>query len=436
MHRSSPTSGNLVHALSSCQMYSRVRRRRGTQRRLFGLFALLLVLALIVLGSISACSALREGDGASSGPDGVATDRQRDNVEPGTGGQGASGGEATQAAGREAEPQEPVRAVYMTASSVDNLDAYLDFADETDVNAFVIDVKDVTGEVMYPSEVALANEIGATRNTLDLETLIPELEERDIYSIARVAIFEDDILPVARPDLAVTDTATGAQWTNYVGNYWSDPYNREVWEYNAAIAKEAAEAGFDEVQFDYVRFPSDGPMEQLSYPSEPDDGDDADEANPIAQFLEYAQGEVEPTGAKVAADVFGLAAGENGAGVGQDVAELAPHLDVISPMIYPSHYPVGSYGFDNPNARPYDIVSESMAEFEAATREANPDLEIRPWLQDFDQGAPAYGPGQVAAQIRAVYDSGETGWLLWNAANVYTDAALVDTDAEGYGGRE
>lgn len=119
----------------------------------------------------------------------------------------------------------------------------------------VIDVKDVTGEVMYPSEVELAREIGATRDVIpDLEALASDLEERGIYSIARVAVFEDDILPVERPDLAVQDSQTGAQWTNYQGQYWADAYDREVWEYNVAIAKEAAEAGFDEVQFDYVRF--------------------------------------------------------------------------------------------------------------------------------------------------------------------------------------
>lgn len=396
---------------------------------------------VIVLGGLSACGALLNGDGAFSGEDNdpaatgdssveTSPEDQADSATEGSSAQvsDAPEGDATQAATQD-EPQEPVRAVYLTASSVDNLDAYLEFADETDVNAFVIDVKDVTGEVMYPSEVALANEIGATRDILDLDALLAELDKRDIYSIARVATFEDDILPVARPDLAATDTATNAQWTNYVGNYWSDPYNEEVWEYNAAIAKEVAEAGFDEVQFDYVRFPSDGPMERLAFPAQPEGGEDY---NPIARFLEYANGELEGTDAKIAADVFGLAAGEDGAGVGQRVALFAPHLDVMNPMIYPSHYPVGSYGLENPNARPYKVVSESMREFEEAASEVNPDLEIRPWLQDFTQGQPEYGRGQVSAQIRAVYDSGESGWLLWNAANVYTGEALSDTEAEDY----
>ncbi|WP_162924466.1 putative glycoside hydrolase [Rubrobacter indicoceani] len=413
-------------------MCARTRRRRYARRRAIGVLALIAGAALVLLGSLSACSALTDGEGAFSGPDEEATSEEADPNDAPAGGERSAaepGSAEPQRAGNPGARQEPVRAVYLTAPSVDNLDAYLEFANDTDVNAFVIDVKDVTGEVMYPSEVPLANEIGATRDILDLDSLLAELEERDIYAIARIATFEDDILPVARPDLAVTDTATGSQWTNYVGNYWSDPYSREVWEYNAAIAKEVSEAGFDEVQFDYVRFPSDGPMERLSYPSEPEEGSDA---NPIAGFLEYTDGELEGTDARIAADVFGLAAGENGAGVGQDIEQFAPHVDVLNPMIYPSHYPAGSYGIQNPNARPYRVVSESMSEFREAAGEVNPEIEIRPWLQDFTQGPPEYGPEEVSAQIRAVYDSGETGWLLWNAANVYTDDALRDTGAEDY----
>lgn len=313
-----------------------------------------------------------------------------------------------------------VKGIYLTADSASNIDPHLDLIERTELNAVVIDVKDVTGEVMHPSEVELANEIGATRDILDLESLVDTLEEHDIYAIARVATFEDDILPIQRPDLAVTDSATGAQWRNYVENTWSNPYNREVWEYNVAVAKEAAEAGFDEIQFDYVRFPSDGPMETLSYPAEPASG----ETNAIPEFLEYANEELEPTGARVAADVFGLAAGDGGAGVGQDIRAMAPHLDVINPMAYPSHFPAGSYGLRNPNASPYEVIENAMADFEEDADASNPDLEIRPWLQDFDYGEPPYGPAEVEAQIQATRDSGEMGWLLWNPSNVYTEEAL------------
>lgn len=320
-------------------------------------------------------------------------------------------------------PEQAVKGIYLSAYSASaNLDAYLDFVDQTEVNAVVVDVKDVTGEVMYPSEVPLAQEIGATRDVLpDLEALTRELKERDVYSIARVATFEDDILPRERPEMAVLDSATGEPWLNNAGQSWSSAYNREAWEYNAAIAEEAAEAGFDEVQFDYVRFPSDGPMDRIEYGEEtyPSQGE------ALAAFLEFAGEKIRPHGARVAADVFGLAAtpGQEGAGVGQMIPDLAPHLDVICPMVYPSHFPVGSYGVQDPNSEPYKIVKTAMEDFEQATK-SNPDIEVRPWLQDFDLGTPPYGPEEIRAQFQATYDAGETGWLLWNPSNVYTEEAL------------
>jgi hypothetical protein len=391
-------------------MYSRTRRRRTNQRRIFAVAAILLLVAIVAVLAFALSSSSTEESSAGSAPEGTTVE----------GAETPETGEAPAPPDGEAEDEpEAVRGIYLTAASASNIEPYLELVERTEVNAVVVDVKDVTGEVMYPSEVPLANEIGATRDILDIEALAAELEERGVYSIARVAVFEDQILPIERPDLAVTDSATGAQWRNNVGSTWSDPHSREVWEYNAGVAREAAEAGFDEVQFDYVRFPSDGPMETLSYPSETDGDEDT-----IASFLEYASGEIEPTGARVAADVFGLAAGDGGAGVGQNIREMAPYLDVINPMIYPSHFPVGSYGIDNPNASPYEVIENSMAEFIEDAEASNPEMEIRPWLQDFDYGDPPYGPAEVEAQIQATYDAGETGWLLWNPSNVYTEEAL------------
>lgn len=274
-------------------MYARSRRRRFFWRRVIGLLVLLALALLALFFLLSMCSALSERQSTTTAPDAG---------QPGaTGGVAGTQGEPEATEATEADrPQRPVRGIYLTAASASDLSQHLPLIEETDVNAVVVDVKDVTGEVMHASEVPLANEVGATRDVLDLEALTTELREREVYSIARIATFEDDILPVARPDLAVTDSATGAQWTNNVGNYWSDPYNRTVWEYNVAIAKEAAEAGFDEVQFDYVRFPSDGPMERVVYPAQPEDAS----GNVIGDFLAYAKGELEPTGVSVAADVF------------------------------------------------------------------------------------------------------------------------------------
>lgn len=410
-------------------MYSSQRRTRQRQRIL--LAAAFLLLALLALGG--AALALRdssesadrgsknESQNVESSPSANKSENVRRVEKPESG--------APESPSNLKEKPEAVKAIYLTAYSAGgNLDLYLDLVDRTEVNAVVIDVKDVTGEVMYPSEVPLANEIGATREVLpDLETLAKQLKERDVYSIARVAVFEDDILPRERPDLAPTDSATGGPWLNNAGQAWSDGYSREVWEYNTAIAKEAAEAGFDEIQFDYIRFPSDGPLDTLTYEEETyPTREDA-----LGAFLKYADKELEPTGVRIAADVFGLAATEDGAGVGQFMDKLAPHLDAVNPMTYPSHYPVGSFGYDAPNAQPYEMVRESMKDFEEDTKKVNPDIEIRPWLQDFDLGDPPYGPEEIRAQMQAVYDSGETGWLLWSASNEYTEEALKPAvDAE------
>ncbi len=322
-----------------------------------------------------------------------------------------------------------IKGIYLTAPTAASpyLGEYLDLLDRTELNAVVIDVKDVTGEVYYPSQVPLAKDIGATRDTLtDLKSLVAKLKKHHVYAIARVATFEDDILPRERPDLAVTDSSTGGPWTNYASGAWSSVYQKEVWKYNVDVAKEAADAGFDEVQFDYVRFPSDGPMETIDYGKETF----PTQADALAGFLKYAHDELKPRGVRVAADVFGLAATEDGAGVGQYIDKLAPNLDVICPMVYPSHFPPGSYGYTDPNSKPYEIIKNALADFKKKTA-ANPDIEIRPWLQDFDLGTPHYGPDEVKAQMKSTYDSGETGWFLWNAGNVYTDGALQPEDAAG-----
>lgn len=322
-----------------------------------------------------------------------------------------------------------VKGIYLSAYSAGsaNLEAYLKLLDRTELNAMVVDVKDVTGEVMYPSKVPLAKEIGATRNVIpDLKSLNKQLQDRDIYTIARVAVFEDDILPRQRPDLAVTDSSTGAPWLNNAGQSWANAYQREVWEYNTAVAKEAAEAGFDEIQFDYIRFPSDGPMDQLDYGKETF----PTQEDAIAGFLEYAHGELEPMGVEVGADVFGLVGNTDEGGIGQVVSKMVPNLDVLSPMVYPSHYTPGSYGYPNPNAEPYGVIEASMKQFIRKSEKANPDVELRPWIQDFDLGAPDYGPAEVKAQLRATYDLGLTGWLLWNAGSEFTDGALAPDGAE------
>lgn len=336
---------------------------------------------------------------------------------------GSQGGETTAqaaAGGGSAENPEALKGLYLPGyTAVAEFERMAEIGAETEVNAIVVDVKD-GGYLTYPSEVPLANEIGATTEQIpDLEAFVEDIHDADMYAIARLAVFQDDALPAARPELAAQDSSTGGPWYNYGGSAWTNPYQQEVRDYNIAIAKEAAEAGFDEIQFDYVRFPSDGEMANLEYGEETFPTQEAT----IAAFLEDAQTELEPTGAMISADVFGLVGVNDDVGIGQVVSEMAPHLDVICPMVYPSHYPVGSYGYDNPDRQPYDIVKYAMDDFVSKGREANPDLIVRPWLQDFEYLSD-YSEQDVRAQMDATYDSGLEGWILWNAAGDYTLSAI------------
>ena len=325
----------------------------------------------------------------------------------------------------EGNKPDAVRGIYVPgyAASGPELEETLSLAERTGINALVVDVKD-GGKTTYASDVPLAQEIGATSNQIpDLSGLVDRLHGQGIYAIARLAVFQDDTLARARPEYAVLDSTTGAPWLTYGGAAWTNPYRQEVWDYNLAIAEEAAAAGFDEIQFDYVRFPSDGPMANLAYGEETY----PTQSDAIAAFLANAQKDLDPSGADISADVFGLVGVNDWVGVGQVVSKMVPHLDVLCPMVYPSHYPPAAYGYQNPNAYPYEVVDRAMADFQAKAQETNPEVEIRPWLQDFDYGTPDYGPAEVEAQMRAVRDSGLTGWLLWNAASEYTEEALDGT---------
>ena len=404
------------------------RRQRRRQRRFLGVGVLgflgvLLFAALAFVGGGSD----PETEAVSAREDSV-RESPADGADTATAGKDETRKSTAQVEKPDAEKPEAVKGVYVSGlmASTPAMEDYIKLAEDTEVNALVIDVKEA-GEIMYQSDVPLAEDIGATTNYIkDLEGLVKELESRGVYPIARLAVFQDDVLPRERPDLAVQDSTTGAPWLTYAGATWSNAYRKEVWEYNVAIAKEAAEAGFKEIQFDYVRFPSDGPMANLSFGEETY----PTQSDAIAGFLEYAHGELEPMGVEVGADVFGLVGMNDEVGVGQVVSKMAPHLDVLSPMVYPSHYLNGNYGYPNPNAEPYGVIAASMKDFKTKAKPVNSDLEIRPWLQDFDLGYPDYGAAEVQAQIKATYDSDLSGWLLWNAANEYTETALEPAEPE------
>src|SRR5437762_2830861 len=294
----------------------------------------------------------------------------------------------------------------------------LDLIDRTELNAVVIDVKGDRGWIIYPTRVEQALAAGAQgpATLRDLDAMMADLKARGVYTVARIVTFKDNILATARPDLAILDTRTGKPWMDRENLAWVDPFREEVWAYNIAIAKEAIDRGFDEVQFDYVRFPTDGKLQAAKY------------ARPvtretrlptIAAFLERARKELGARGAYVAADLFGYTAfNTNDTDIGQRIEEVAPHLDYISIMAYPSGYHLGIPGHRIPVQHPYEIVYDSVKHVRERT--TGLPVRVRPWIQDFRDYAfdrRVFGVKEVQAQIHAAEESGATGWMLWNPGN-------------------
>jgi hypothetical protein len=305
----------------------------------------------------------------------------------------------------------------------------LDLLAETELNAVVIDIKGDRGWIPYRTAVPEALQAGAQGPVIlkDFGTLMAELKARGVYTIARVVTFKDNVLAQARRDLAIIDTQTGEPWIDNERLAWVDPFREEVWAYNIAIAREAALKGFDEIQFDYVRFPTDGRLGQARY-SKPVTR--ATRLPAVASFLERARRELAPLGVFVAADIFGYTAfNENDTDIGQRIEELAPHVDFICPMVYPSGYHLGIPGYRNPVTHPYQVVFESVRLIRKRT--APYLVRVRPWLQDFRDYAfdkRAFGPAEIRAQMKASDDAGGIGWMLWNPRNEYTAAALTPKD--------
>ncbi|MBM3221932.1 MAG: GTP-binding protein [Candidatus Rokubacteria bacterium] len=301
----------------------------------------------------------------------------------------------------------------------------LDLVAKTELNAVVIDVQGDRSWLLYKSEVPMVAAVGAQGPAVykEFDALMAELKARGIYTIARIVTFKDNVLATARPDLAVMDARTGKPWIDNEKLAWADPFREEVWDYKIALAKEAVRKGFDEVQFDYVRFPTDGKLSAAKY-AKPNSKETR--LPTIAAFLEKARKELGPTGAFVAADVFGYTAfNENDTDIGQRVEELAPHLDYFCPMVYPSGYHKGIPGYRNPVENPYQVVHESVRL--TKKRSGTAPVKVRPWLQDFKDYAfdkRIFGVSEIRAQIKGSDDGGGTGWMLWNPRNDYTGAAL------------
>ena len=316
----------------------------------------------------------------------------------------------------------PVKGIYTSYSSTPGSKVFtslLNLADTTEINAFVTDVKDDRGKITYEANVPLAKQLGLiTHSIKDVDAYLATLAQHHIIPIARVVCFKDQSLAKARPDLAIR-SQDGGLWADFKGLNYTNPYNHEVWEYIVEVAEDAARHGFREIQFDYVRFPTDGPISKAVYP-----GQYCSKVDAIAGFLAFAHQRLEKLGVWVSADVFGIVIQNTSDAIlklGQQIDKVAANVDVVCPMVYPSHYSAGSYNIDNPNASPYELITAAMKE--TAKRLAGTGAMGRPWLQDFSLGV-KYGVQEVKAQIQAAEKQGFTEWILWDPALTYTEGAL------------
>jgi hypothetical protein len=319
---------------------------------------------------------------------------------------------------------EPVKAIYMTSWVAGTLrlrDGLINFIDNSEINSVVIDVKDYTGRISFEAQDKDLQKIGASEKRIaDVRAMIKELHSKNIYVIARISVFQDLYFGKQRPDLAVL-TKTGEIWRDRKGISWLDPCSKEVWDYTIAIAHETEKAGFDELNFDYIRFPSDGDMKNIAYKyCEATDS----KSESLRKFFEYLSENLTDTGVPLSADLFGMVTvNTDDLNIGQVLEKAAPYFDYIAPMVYPSHYPTGFNGLKNPAAKPYEVIFQAMkvASNRLIAASSTPH-KLRPWIQDFDLGA-EYTAEMVNLEKKAIYDAGLTSWMAWDASNSYTRAA-------------
>lgn len=428
--------------------YSDIKRKR--RKRVFcvsiftaailiaaGLFLLIRHILNVVQTQETLAGQSADASLSVSGPDVISADNifsASDNaVQPSSDGQDIAGISSAEewVSFSEREDRVRVRGIYITGpmAGSEGMENLIDLIDSTELNAVVIDVKNDEGIITYQMDLQTAQEMGACVSYIrDMEGLMEELKEHNIYTIARIVCFKDPYLAEHNPELALKK-ADGSNLTDANGLTWVNPYQEEVWEYLTDLALAAADIGFDEIQYDYVRFPvgndaesADYEVDIQSYPKE----------QVIRDFLDYAAERLHERGIPVTADVFGTIIGSDidVKQVGQDYVGLGGTVDVLCPMIYPSHYGNGVFGFDVPDAYPYETVYQALlaSKSELAGIADDDRAVVRPWLQAFTatwvNGHIDYGGDEIRQQIQAVYDAGYEEWILWNASNRYTEEGL------------
>lgn len=323
-----------------------------------------------------------------------------------------------------------VKGIYISAYVAGTkamMDEIIRQIDETEINAVVIDVKDDNGRITFPMDTPMVNEIDAVKKFIpDIEGLVKTLKEHNIYTIARVVAFRDPYLPEKKPELALK-LGDGSIYRDSKGLAWVNPYKQEIWDYLVEVGIGAHAAGFDEVQFDYIRFSTEKGINRVVYDEEDMKG--RSRTDIITEFIDYAHEKLEEEGVYVAADVFGaiIESGVDSDSVGQSYGDMANHLDYICPMIYPSHYGDGNFGIAHPDMEPYNTIlaalKGSREVLDSHKEEERSQAKVRPWLQDFTASYLDhhihYGDEEIRQQIQAVYDAGYDEWMLWSAACRY-----------------
>jgi len=377
----------------------RERRRRARRRRQIRSVAILAV----VIGGIVALALnakLFTGDGGSSPP------AAAESVPAATTQQADTG------------PPKEIRGVHVSAALASLPGKFADYLKlrRKGLNAIELDVKDENGEVGFRSPVVpIARQVGAAQAYYNPAKVAAEAHAAGVYLIGRIVVFEDPRLSEGKPALAI-HTADGSVWRNSVGLGWTNPYDQRVWKYNVDIAVAAAKAGFDEIMFDYVRFPTDGNVGTVVYSgrrSEP-------KWQTIADFVQYARNRLKPLGVQVSAAVFGLSATRD-LGIGQRPRLLGRYLDAIYPMVYPSHFGSGQFNIPDPDAVPGRTVSFALLDFRRKLEGRA--ARLVPWLQDFSLGR-TYTAADVEQQIDAARRADTGGYMLWNADGVYSRGVL------------
>jgi hypothetical protein len=347
---------------------------------------------------------------------------------------------------------EPLKAIYMSSCVVGTKDfraSLVKVADTTEVNSIIIDVKDFSGTLSYePTDPNLKHAWDSAKcGARDMREFLQELHSKNIYAIARVTVFQDPHFTKLHPELAVKSIATGLPWKDRKGLSFLDVGGKGTWDYTIAIARDAYSIGFDEINFDYIRFPSDGNMKDAKYTLS--SGSKADQ---LEKFFKYLSVEMKKSNIPTSADLFGMVTTNNDdLNIGQVLERTLPYFDYVAPMVYPSHYPANFNGWKNPNTVPYEltkfVMKRAVERAEATTtavamldntkidlgtsskkvlytHEPQSRLKLRTWIQDFDYGG-TYDIPEVKAEIKATYDVGLTSWMVWAPSNKYTVGAFV-----------